>query len=246
MAPAPVAAFAAGRPLLAVWRNELGGLTFQVGFGSEREFVKWAPAGSGLDLAAEEERLRWLAAEAPGLAVPRVIVSGADVAGDWLATAGLPGDSAVATAWRSEPRTAVRAIGEGLRLLHDSLQAPRCPFSWSLEERRGRARAAAAAMGTSAADLDRLDDSPEPDVTVVCHGDACAPNTLLDANGAFAGHVDLGTLGAADRWADLAVAAWSTEWNYGPGWEGELLAAYGVQPDPDRQAYYRLLWDLCP
>jgi kanamycin kinase len=50
----------------------------------------------------------------------------------------------------------------------------------------------------------------------------------------------------ADRWADLAVATWSTSWNYGPGWEAPLLDAYGVAPDPDRTHYYRLLWELGP
>ncbi|SDH91989.1 kanamycin kinase [Sinosporangium album] len=44
-------------------------------------------------------------------------------------------------------------------------------------------------------------------------GAARVPNTLLHADGAFAAHVDLDSLGVADRWADLAVAAWSTEWN---------------------------------
>ena len=81
---------------------------------------------------------------------------------------------------------------------------------------------------------------------VVCHGDACAPNTLLDGDGRVVGHVDLGALGLADRWADLAVASWSTCWNYGDGWEQQLLSAYGVEPDPSRLAYYRLLWDLDP
>ena len=56
----------------------------------------------------------------------------------------------------------------------------------------------------------------------------------------------LGELGVADRWTDLAVATWSTEWNYGPGWDKLLLQAYGVPPDPDRTRYYRLLWDLGP
>jgi kanamycin kinase len=56
----------------------------------------------------------------------------------------------------------------------------------------------------------------------------------------------MGALGVADRWADLAVATWSTRWNYGDGWERPLLDAYGVDPDPDRTAYYRLLWDLGP
>ena len=51
-----------------------------------------------------------------------------------------------------------------------------------------------------------LSSSPPIDQLVVCHGDACAPNTLIDSDGSCSGHVDLGTLGIADRWADLAIA----------------------------------------
>lgn len=87
---------------------------------------------------------------------------------------------------------------------------------------------------------------PPVDRLVVCHGDACAPNTLLAGDGSWCGVVDLAALGAADRWADLAVATWSTRWNYGPGWEGLLLDAYGIAPDAERTAYYRLLWDVSP
>lgn len=94
--------------------------------------------------------------------------------------------------------------------------------------------------------LAALAEPPPIDRVVVCHGDTCAPNTLLDDAGRFAGHVDLGALGVADRWADLAIATWSTRWNYGPGWERALLDAYGIAPDDDRTRYYRLLWDLGP
>lgn len=89
-------------------------------------------------------------------------------------------------------------------------------------------------------------DAPPVDVLVVCQGDACAPNTLLTDDGAWSGHVDLGAMGAADRWADLAVATWSTVWNYGPGWEQVLLDAYGVAPDDDRTAFHRRLWKVGP
>jgi kanamycin kinase len=73
-----------------------------------------------------------------------------------------------------------------------------------------------------------------------------APNTLIADDGTCAGRVDLGVLGIADRWADLAVATWSTTWNHGPRWEDRLLAAYGIAPEPVRTRYYRLLWDLGP
>jgi kanamycin kinase len=91
--------------------------------------------------------------------------------------------------------------------------------------------------------MDELRKSPGEDL-VVCHGDACAPNTLLNAEGQWTALVDLGRLGIGDRWSDLAIAAWSTVWNYGPGWEETVYDAYGIEPDEPKIRYYRLLWDL--
>ena len=81
------------------------------------------------------------------------------------------------------------------------------------------------------------------DRLVVCHADACCPNTLIGDDGRWTAHVDLGLLGLGDRWADIAVASMSTEWNYGPGWEDALIEAYGVEPDRERLSYYRELWN---
>ena len=80
----------------------------------------------------------------------------------WLHTAALPGRSAVDPHWVARPRTATRAIGAGLRLLHDALPVADCPFgppSWVPA------------------------DAPPADRLVVCHGDACAPNTLIADDG---------------------------------------------------------------
>ena len=106
-----------------------------------------------------------------------------------------------------------------------------CPFDWSITERTAGRR------------LDGLPAAPVVDRLVVCHGDACAPNTVIGVDGRWAGHVDLDSLGVADRWADLAVASMSLGWNYGPGWEPEFFAAYGIEPDAERIAFYRALWD---
>jgi kanamycin kinase len=254
--PAPVAAVAAGAPLREVWENELGGRTFEVGAGAGRHFVKWTPATSGIDLADEVARLGWAVAFTP---VPRVLGQGADDAGSWIVMSALPGECAVGERWLAEPATAVAAIGEGLRAMHEALPAAGCPFSWMAEDRvaLARRRAAEGRLDPAAWDdmhrplgvdgaLDRLAEIPPADRLVVCHGDACAPNTLITDDGRWSGHVDLGELGVADRWADLAIATWSTQWNYGPGWERRLLDAYGVRPDPDRTRYYRLLWETGP
>ena len=89
----------------------------------------------------------------------------------------------------------------------------------------------------------RFGTPPPVDRLVVCHGDACVPNTLLSDAGDPIAHVDLGRLGVGDRWADIAVAAMSTEWNFGPGWEGAVLEGYGIEPDEARMAFYRDLWN---
>ncbi|MGW0604666.1 phosphotransferase [Streptomyces sp. NPDC002640] len=253
--PPAVLELAGGRPMRAVWLNQVGGLTFRIDAEDGPRFAKWAPAGSGLDLAAEAVRLRWASRYTP---VPPVLAEGGDASGAWLLTRGLPGTSAVDERWKADPRTAARAVGAGLRALHDALPVAECPFDWSLERRLARVRARVAAgavdpaawpeelrdLGTVEGALRLLEDPPPGDRLVVCHGDACAPNTLLGDDGAPTGHVDLGSLGVADRWADLAAATWSTVWNYGPGWEETLLDAYGVAPDAERIRYYRVLWEL--
>jgi kanamycin kinase len=241
--PAAVLRVAAGRPLRPVWTNVLGGLTYEI---RGHCFVKWAPIGA--DLGPEAERLAWAA---PFAAVPRLLDHGADDDGSWLVTVPLAGTSAVEDRWRAEPERAVEAVGEGLRALHDALPVDRCPFSWDVATRRARVHDPDPELWhdehgglTPTEALRILDDPPEPDRPVVCHGDACVPNTLIADDGVWAGHVDLGDLGVADRWADLAVATWSTVWNYGRGHERRLLDAYGVAPDPERTFFYRLLWDL--
>ena len=231
--PEPVRRIRGRESLELVWRNVLGGSTYRVGAGTSRDrFIKWAPVTAvELDLAAEAERLVWAVA---WLAVPRVLESGTSKEGSWLVTAALPGRPAVDPRWRHQPEQAVKGIGHGLRRLHDQLPIGDCPFSWSIQDRTDHLDPEAAASLAQSA--------PLTDKLVVCHGDACAPNTLLDDTGRVTGHVDFGSLGVADRWADLAVALWSLEYNWGIGWDGVFLDAYGVDCDADRVAYYQRLW----
>ncbi len=240
----------------AVWCNEFGGTTFEVhGTGGHR-FIKWVPADTGIDLSSEVRRLRWAARYT---AVPQVLSQGGNAEGHWLVTAALPGASAVTPRWKADPHAATVGLGKGLRRLHDILPVELCPFDWSVQRRVADATRRARDGKLRPADwppkytgfaveqaLRHASDPPQVDRLVVCHGDACAPNTLLHGNGHLAGHVDLGSLGLADRWADLAVATWSTEWNYGLDLSDVLLTAYGSSRDQLRIDYYRLLWTLEP
>lgn len=183
--------------------------------------------------------------------MPGVLDLGVDDQGTWLVTAALPGEPSCSDRWKAEPVRAVTAIGEAIRQLHDGLQVDACPFSWSIGVRAAEARRRAAGglidpetwfpehrrLSVEAA-LDFIAEPPSEEELVVCHGDACAPNTILADDGHCSGHVDLGWLGTADRWADLAVGSWSIGWNFGPELEDLYFEAYGVERDADRIRYY--------
>jgi kanamycin kinase len=210
----------AGGPVELVWRNEVGGLTGRVD-GSSPRFVKWNRIDSGESLAAEAHRLRWLAGRHPA---PEVIDYRRVGDVELLVTVALPGRSAVDPIWVARPADAIRAIATGLRVLH-AMPTMDCPYDWGVA-----ARLATAAQSGRRVPAD-LHEPPAVDRLVVCHGDACAPNTLLSTDGRFLATVDLARLGVADRWADLAVATMSLGWNYPAYHEGLFWETYGIEPD---------------
>lgn len=229
--PARVLELAGGARLTPVWLNGVGALTVAT---DDHRYIKYGPYDAESSVADQVMRLRWAR---PYLLVPEVLESGEEAGQEWLVTRAIPGRSAVDEPWIDRPAVAVRAVGMALRAMHDRLPVESCPFDWSVAARIE----AAADRGITVPE--RLREAPSIDRLVVCHGDACVPNTLLADDGTWLAHVDLGGLGVADRWADIAVAAMSTEWNYGPGWEDALIEAYGVAPDRERLAYYRDLWN---
>jgi kanamycin kinase len=210
---------------------------------SRSSYLKWVPRSSSCpDPFAEADRLIWAGTFA---AVPRVLDVGRDARGSWLLTEAVEVDGTVPTSaieprWRALARRSAIAIGVGLRRFHDALPTDTCPFVRTAELRVAALRGVALGSGlvpTPPA------EPPPVDRLVVCHGDATVPNTLLDRAGRFSAHVDVGDLGVADRWSDIAVTTRSVTRRYGPGLEPLVLAAYGVAPDPERTAYYRALWD---
>jgi aminoglycoside phosphotransferase len=206
-------------------------------------------------LRAEAKRTRWAAAYLP---VPEVIDVDTDGTVEWLVTTGLDGRPATDPDL-GEPRDVVVAWAEGLRRFHELAPVRDCPFDFRLDTALDHVRRRVAAglvdatedfnddhrhLDTTEAALRQLEQlRPTGEDLVVCHGDYCPPNTLLRGT-RVVGFVDLGELAVADRWWDVAIGTWSTTWNYGPGLEPRFLSAYGADPDPDRQAFYRLLYDL--
>ncbi len=221
--PEIVITLAAGQDAELVWRNELGGLTYRIG----STIVKWNPRQSGVDLRREHERLKWISTRHPA---PRVVSAGADDRAQWLVTAALPGETAVSDSWRARPTEALRAIAAGLRAIH-AISPVGMPSGWTTQS-------------WVSAEPPSLGPRPSVDDPVVVHGDACAPNTLISEEGEWSGNVDFGDLAIGDRWADLAVASLSLDWNYGEGLQDRFFEAYGIERDEERIRYYRSLWHL--
>ena len=221
--PDVVVDLAAGRPADLVWRNELGGLTFRI----DDRYVKWNPRRTGVDLELERRRLQWISPRHPA---PEVVDWGSDDEAQWLVTVAIPGAPAAGDTWRARRPEAIGAIALGLRAIH-AIDIDDFPPRWTDEVWVGRQPAV-------------LGPRPALEQPVLVHGDACAPNTLISDAGEWTGHVDFGDLAVGDRWADLAIASLSLDWNYGEGHQAELFEAYGVAPDEPRIRYYRALWQL--
>ena len=201
------------------------------------------------DLRAEADRLVWL--QSQGIPVPEVVeadrrvlvtreVAGRTAADDWPATA--------------RPRV-VEALARVTRDLH-GLPVEDCPFDRRLDV--VLPQALAADVDLSDLDPERLGWSrerlvaellarrPDREDLAVCHGDLCLPNVLVDPDTfVVTGVVDVGRLGVADRWTDLALATRSlagpSNPQFGAPSAEQYLDLYGVQADVVRLDYYRLL-----
>lgn len=127
--PVRVRELARGAALTPVWLDGIGGLTFRTDDG---RYIKWGPLDDEANMRDEAERMRWART---WISVPEVLEQGQDDAHEWLVTVAIDASSAVDPRWAAEPETAVRAVGVGLRALHDALPVAECPWEWSTHQR---------------------------------------------------------------------------------------------------------------
>jgi kanamycin kinase len=221
----------------------------------EVRFAKVAWTGLFPSLEMERDRTVWLEGKQP---VPRVIDHGKNDEMEWLVTEALGGIDATDDGLRANPATLVPIFALGLRAFHET-PSDGCAFDFrndvAIEHVRRRVAGDGVPievegmhsqhqhLGVEGA-LARVEATrPPTEDVVVCHGDYCFPNVMI-SGGRAVGYLDLGEVGLADRWWDIAIGAWSVTWNVDPKWEPLFYEAYGVEPDPERIAYYRLLYDL--
>jgi streptomycin 3"-kinase len=213
-------------------------------------------------LERERDRIEW--ARAYGVPTAKVLDWSTSADGAWLLTSavvGVPADRlSPASLWEAWP-----SIVDTVRRLH-ALPADECPFTHDLRDMfviaedvvsRGAVNPQflpAEIRQTPPADVlarlaDQLEDrlTEEATDTVVCHGDLCLANIIVDTdNGTVSGLIDLGRLGRADRYADVALLLANSRGTWSD--ERRALAAdivfaerYGITLDRDRQQFYLYL-----
>jgi len=256
--PNDLSALVAGR----TWRRNLVG---EAGAAVHRLSLDGAPDlylkhGTGEvagDIVDEAARLRWLSSH---VTTPQLVYSAADSEEAWLLTTALPGRTAyerMADELARAPQVAA-LIGAFLKTLH-ALPAAQCPFDSGADRRLELAKAR---MKAGLVDVDDFDDvhagwsaeqvwdkmiTLRPSVAdpVVTHGDYSLDNILIKegpiTDSHVSGCVDLGRLGVADRYQDLAIA-WNCLDEFGPDAQRAFLDAYGLaELDADRLAFHLAL-----
>lgn len=216
-------------------------------------FVKSELIGPFSELPGEIDRLRWLTGQSQ--LTPTVEAAVEEKGRLWLLMSEVPGRD-LASSPDLSPLQIAEIAADALRELH-ALDPALCPFDQRLAAKLIRAEANVVAGRVDEQDMDdeRLGRTagsvlkealalcPATEDLVVAHGDACMPN-LMAEHGQFTGFIDCGRLGVADRHQDLALAAWSIEFNFGASFVHPFLARYGGPVDPVRLNYYRLLDEL--
>ena len=224
-----------------------------------RRFAKIVSSERLTELAAERDRSAWLSrtgAPCAGVLGWRESAAGACLVTQ--AVAGVPASDLDAAALRRAWPSIVRMV----RGLHD-LDVAGCPFDRGLEYMMSLAEATVDEGRVVVEFLpEALQRTPPPQILeqiraerptrlaeeradlVVVHGDLCLPNILVDPEtGEVQGLIDLGRLGTADPYGDIAllIATARGTWPDAPTArraEDEFADIYGAALDTERLDFY--------
>jgi aminoglycoside 3'-phosphotransferase I len=218
-------------------------------------YLKHGSGSVAEDITDEMARLHWLEGRLPVPAVLHFVRAPTEA---WLLMQALPGRTAYQMLEASEDDhlAIVEALATFLRRLH-AIPVHECPFNSDHTLRLPQARIR---IDASLVDADDFDDerqgwtaeqvwqalqsrhpfAPDP---VVTHGDFSLDNLLIH-NGDVVGCIDVGRLGVADRYQDLAIL-WNCMGEFGSRLQDRLWQQYGLpEIDPGKLEFHLLLDEL--
>lgn len=216
-------------------------------------YLKQGRGPFAADVTDEMARLAWLAGKIP---VPGIVHYRADADAAMLLTSALPGRTAYQLLWDGAGLEIVDALVDFMQRLH-ALPTKACPFDVGHAHRLHLARAR---IDAGLVDEDDFDDVragwsaeqvwaeltgmlPLPMERVVTHGDFSLDNLLIE-DGQVIGCIDVGRVGVADPYQDLAIL-WNCLGEFGPPHQKRMFDRYGIDtPDEDRLRFHLMLDEL--
>lgn len=213
-----------------------------------------------------KQAVTWLNGRLP---TPKIIAYVEEGAKAYTLMSRVPGKMLCDAEYMNEPERLVHLAAECLKMLW-SIEIEGCPCDSRLEKRLKAARynvehrlvdvenTEPETFGPNGfsdpEDLLRwLESHRPPEDLVFTHGDFCLPN-LFAVGDHISGLIDLGKMGVADRWQDIAICMRSLSDNFTGKYHGEtkypeyrpemLLDELKIELDEEKLRYYILLDEL--
>lgn len=209
--------------------------------------------------------MEWLKEKLP---VPKVLAKESANGKSYLLMTRIQGKMTCDEEYMKNPNHITRLLSEALKLLWQT-DITECPCIWSIDRKLE--------MAEYRVEHDMVDtDNVEPDTygengfaspkelyqwlvknkpkedLVLSHGDFTLPNVLFEKD-ELKGFIDLGRMGVADRWQDIALCYRSLLHNYNGKYGGKKYEGYnpdmlfeklGIEPEREKIRYYILLDEL--
>ncbi|MBQ8823466.1 MAG: aminoglycoside 3'-phosphotransferase [Lachnospiraceae bacterium] len=214
---------------------------------------------------SEAVMMKWLAGKLP---VPEVLYHKVENGMNYLLMSKMPGVMSYDESILSDQELVTELLAEGLKKLW-TVDISDCPQRWDLPVKLAVAEAN---VENGEVDVDNVEpetfgeggfkdpaellvwlkDHQPPLEPVLSHGDFCLPNIFVQ-NGKISGYIDLGKIGIADKWQDIALCFRSLKHNYNGDYgsarrndfkENLLFEKLGIEPDWEKIRYYILLDEL--
>lgn len=215
----------------------------------------------------EDAIVKWLGGSIP---VPEILMYHVENGTAYTLMSRLEGKMLCDEEFLTSPQRLIRLAADMLRMLW-AVDVNECPLRASrLDE---RLKAARINVENHLVDLDNVEpetfdpggfknpeellawleqNRPQEDI-VLTHGDFCLPNLFVN-EGKICGFIDLGKMGPADRWQDIAIVLRSLKSNFSGEYNGGkayfqfepymLLDELGIEMDEEKNRYYKLLDEL--
>ncbi len=212
----------------------------------------------------ENNMAKWLENSIP---VPKILAYCVESETAYTLMSKITGKMLCDETYLNNPKTLIHIAAEGMKLLWNT-DISDCPYKVSrLEERLKEARYN---VENGLVDEDNVEpetfgpggfsnpmellcwlehNRPEEDI-VLTHGDFCLPNIFANED-RLSGFIDIGKMGPADRWQDVAIALRSLKHNFDGifatgvqrfDFEPKmLLDELGIEMDEEKNRYYMLL-----